>query len=227
MQEKQIKACINGAAVSVANCIRRGSRRWTLFYSEWSRSGAEPVTKRCMLEMHTCTSSVLLLKVEFMDWADSKGVQGFGTHHVSEGLYQRSRPRVRNLQGVLGVYGLCHLLPLQDEKQPHTSNIHAMVYSPSLHCIITGGEDCNIQVNYLSQESNGMQVNNFSGECCVPPGRNNCSRLWVVALPVAARSMTSGAAGQSLCILHKRSSPWSGCTCVLSAPAQCLTLSNT
>lgn len=61
------------------------------------------------------------------------------------------------------LWSLLCVLP-QDEKQPHTSNIHAMVYSPGLHCIITGGEDCNIQVNYLSQESNGMQVNNFSGE---------------------------------------------------------------
>ncbi|MEW5312499.1 MAG: hypothetical protein WDW38_004130 [Sanguina aurantia] len=66
------------------------------------------------------------------------------------------------LHWALDVEQNCDVYKNLDEKQPHTSNIHAMVYSPGLHCIITGGEDCNIQVNYLSQESNGMQVNNFS-----------------------------------------------------------------
>ncbi|KAG1651980.1 hypothetical protein FOA52_006100 [Chlamydomonas sp. UWO 241] len=33
----------------------------------------------------------------------------------------------------------------------HEKNIHAMVYSEDLECLITGGEDCMIQLYYLNQ----------------------------------------------------------------------------
>ena len=39
----------------------------------------------------------------------------------------------------------------QEEIELHDKNIYAMVYSSELECLITAGEDCTIQLYYLSQ----------------------------------------------------------------------------
>ncbi len=40
---------------------------------------------------------------------------------------------------------------MQEEIELHESNIYTMVYSAELECLVTGGEDCTIQLYYLSQ----------------------------------------------------------------------------
>jgi hypothetical protein len=52
----------------------------------------------------------------------------------------------------------------------HEKNIHTMVYSEELECLITGGEDCMIQLYYLNQVRVHMR-------CCVLAGRGFDTRV--------------------------------------------------
>lgn len=54
------------------------------------------------------------------------------------------------LRWQLDVEQNCDIYQCVEEYQVHEKNIYAILYSPALDCLITGGEDATIQLHYLS-----------------------------------------------------------------------------
>lgn len=54
------------------------------------------------------------------------------------------------LRWALDVEQNCDIYQCVEEYQVHQKNIYCILYSPSLDCLITGGEDATIQLHYLS-----------------------------------------------------------------------------